>query len=263
VTGRCGRSIRHALARETAVGLGVLALDGVNNRLLLLKSTGGVLGPLASRRNGGPGGGEEGSSIIRRGALGGGDGGGLAVDGHRRRAGTRGSPNCRVGREVGKTRLQELRAKEGGIRQGKSGGMEVEGEDASGRSKSGTVSSVAAEGLVGERRRARSHGRRCRGSATGRGVKVGTTCMGAGADREDDGAGASGGAGPDRGGAGAAGGAVAAAATTRGCPGGAPTGRGGGPAVVGAGPVAAAARTTARPGGAPEGMGARGQQGTV
>jgi hypothetical protein len=110
---------RHALVSETAVGLGVLALDGVNNRLLLLKSTGGVLGPLASHRNGGPGGGEDGGSVIRRGALGGGDGGGLAVDGHRRRAGTRGSPNSRVGREVGKTKRQKLRTKQGGIRQGK------------------------------------------------------------------------------------------------------------------------------------------------
>jgi hypothetical protein len=41
-------AIRHALAGETAVDLGVLALDGVDNRLLLLKSTSGVLGLLAS-----------------------------------------------------------------------------------------------------------------------------------------------------------------------------------------------------------------------
>jgi hypothetical protein len=62
----CGRAIRNALAGETAVGLGVLALDGVNNRLLLLKSTGGILGTLASRRNGDPGGDEEGDDVIRR-----------------------------------------------------------------------------------------------------------------------------------------------------------------------------------------------------
>jgi hypothetical protein len=99
VTSRRGRTIRHALTGETAVGLGVLTLDGVNNRLLLLKSTGGVVGPLASRRNGGPSG-----SVIRRGAQGGGDGGGLAVDGHRRRAVMHGSPNRRVERDVGKTR---------------------------------------------------------------------------------------------------------------------------------------------------------------
>ena len=64
----CGGAIRHAIASETAVGLDVLALDSVNNRLLLLKSTGGVLGPLASRRNGGPGGSEDGYNVIRRGA---------------------------------------------------------------------------------------------------------------------------------------------------------------------------------------------------
>jgi hypothetical protein len=45
-------------------------LNGVDNRLLLLKSTGGVLGPLASRRNGGPGGDKEGGGIIRRSAHG-------------------------------------------------------------------------------------------------------------------------------------------------------------------------------------------------
>jgi hypothetical protein len=106
VTSGRGRTIRHALVDETAVGLGVLALDGVNNRLLLLKSTGGVLGSLASRRNGCPGGGEDGGSVIRRGAQGGGDGRGLAVDGHRRRAVTHGSPNRRVERDVGKTRCQ-------------------------------------------------------------------------------------------------------------------------------------------------------------
>jgi hypothetical protein len=99
VTSRRGRTIRHALVGETAVGLGVLTLDGVNNRLLLLKSTGSVLGPLASRRNDGPGGGEDGGSVIRRGAQGG-DGGGLAVDSHRRRAVTHGSPNRRVEREA-------------------------------------------------------------------------------------------------------------------------------------------------------------------
>jgi hypothetical protein len=65
-----GRTIRHALAGETAAGLSVVALNGVNNRLLLLKSTSGVLGPLASRRNGCPGGGEDGGSVIRRSAQG-------------------------------------------------------------------------------------------------------------------------------------------------------------------------------------------------
>jgi hypothetical protein len=65
VTSGRGRAIRHALAGETAVGLDVLALDGVNNRLILLKGTGRVLGPLASRRNGCPGG-----SVIRRSAQG-------------------------------------------------------------------------------------------------------------------------------------------------------------------------------------------------
>jgi hypothetical protein len=68
VTSGRARTIRHALASETMVGLGVLALDGVNQRLLLLKSTGSVLGPLASRRNGNPDFGEDGSSIIRRSA---------------------------------------------------------------------------------------------------------------------------------------------------------------------------------------------------
>ena len=67
---KCGHrgAIRHALASETTVGLGVLALDGVNNRLLLLKSTGGVLGPLASHHNDDPGGGEDGCSVIQRSA---------------------------------------------------------------------------------------------------------------------------------------------------------------------------------------------------
>jgi hypothetical protein len=81
---RCGErmwgGIRHALTSETVVGLGVLALNGVDNRLLLLKSTGGVLGPLASSRNGRPGGSENGSNIVRRSAQGGGDGGQLTVD---------------------------------------------------------------------------------------------------------------------------------------------------------------------------------------
>jgi hypothetical protein len=48
VASGCGGAIRHALASETAVGLGVLALNGVDNRLLLLKSLGGVLGPLVA-----------------------------------------------------------------------------------------------------------------------------------------------------------------------------------------------------------------------
>jgi hypothetical protein len=66
VTSECGGAIRHALDGEMAVGLGVLALDSVNNYLLLLKSTGDVLGLLASHRNGYPGGGENGCSVIRR-----------------------------------------------------------------------------------------------------------------------------------------------------------------------------------------------------
>jgi hypothetical protein len=68
VASRRGGAIRHSLAGETAVGLGVLALDGAGNRLLLLKSTCGILGPLASYRNGRPGGNKKGSSIIRRSA---------------------------------------------------------------------------------------------------------------------------------------------------------------------------------------------------
>jgi hypothetical protein len=70
---RCRRSVEQTweshpkcLAGETAVGLGVLALDGIDNSLLMLKCTGGVLGTLASHRNGGLGGDEEGSSVIRR-----------------------------------------------------------------------------------------------------------------------------------------------------------------------------------------------------
>jgi hypothetical protein len=66
VSSRHGRGIRNALADEMVVGLDVLALDGVDNRLLMLKCTGDVLGTLASRRNGGPGGDEEGNSVIRR-----------------------------------------------------------------------------------------------------------------------------------------------------------------------------------------------------
>jgi hypothetical protein len=70
VTSERGGVIRHALTDETMVGLGVLALDGINNRLLLLKSTSSTLGPLASRHNGCPGGGEDGCSVIRRSAQG-------------------------------------------------------------------------------------------------------------------------------------------------------------------------------------------------
>jgi hypothetical protein len=87
-----GGAIRCALASETAVGLGVLALNGVDNRLLLLKSTGGVLGPLASSRNSCPGGSEKSSSVIRRSAQGGGDGGRLAVDSRRQGAATYAGP---------------------------------------------------------------------------------------------------------------------------------------------------------------------------
>jgi hypothetical protein len=61
-----GRAIRNALAGETAIGLDVLALDGVDNRLLMLKCTSGVLGTLASCRNGGLCGDEEGDNIIQR-----------------------------------------------------------------------------------------------------------------------------------------------------------------------------------------------------
>jgi hypothetical protein len=80
VASGCGGAIRHALTSETAVGLGVLALNGVDNCLLLLKSMGGVLGPLASSRNSHPGGSENGSSVVRRSAQGGDDGGRLTVD---------------------------------------------------------------------------------------------------------------------------------------------------------------------------------------
>jgi hypothetical protein len=68
VTSGRERAIRHALVGKTAVGLSVLALHGVNNRVLLLKSTGGVLGPLASHRNDCPGGDKDGGSVIRRSA---------------------------------------------------------------------------------------------------------------------------------------------------------------------------------------------------
>jgi hypothetical protein len=67
VTSGHRRTIRDALASEATVGLGVLALDGVDNRLFLLKGTSGVMGPLASRRNGSTGGSEDGCSVIRRG----------------------------------------------------------------------------------------------------------------------------------------------------------------------------------------------------
>jgi hypothetical protein len=107
VSSGCGRAIRNALAGETAVGLGVLALDGVNNRLLLLKSAGGVLGPLASRRNGGPGGDEEGCDVIRGSAQGRCDGGGLAVDSQGWWTVTHGRPNWHVERDMGKTRCQQ------------------------------------------------------------------------------------------------------------------------------------------------------------
>jgi hypothetical protein len=82
VTSGHGRTIRDALASEAMVGLGVLALDGVDNRLFLLKGTSGILGPLASRRNGRTGGSEDGGSVIRRGRSTQcrGDSGRLAVD---------------------------------------------------------------------------------------------------------------------------------------------------------------------------------------
>jgi hypothetical protein len=116
-SGRVG-AIRHALAGETTVGLGVLTLDGVDNRLLLLKSTGGVLGPLASSHNGCAGGGENGGSVIRRSAQGGGDGRRLAVDSRRQGDAMHGSPARRVKWDMWKPRRQQLGAKQGGIRQG-------------------------------------------------------------------------------------------------------------------------------------------------
>jgi hypothetical protein len=64
----CGGANRQSLAGMTAVDLGVLALNGIGNRLLVLKRTGGVLGPLASCRNGRPGGSKKGSNVIRRSA---------------------------------------------------------------------------------------------------------------------------------------------------------------------------------------------------
>jgi hypothetical protein len=118
VVSGCGGTIRHALAGETAVGLGVLALDGVDNCLLLLKGAGGVLGPLASSCNGRPGGSEKGSSVIRRSAQGGGDGGQLTVDSGRQGAATHGGPASRVEWNMWKARRQQLGAKQGGIRQG-------------------------------------------------------------------------------------------------------------------------------------------------
>jgi hypothetical protein len=109
VASGCGGAIRHTLVSETAVGLGVLALNGVDNRLLLLKSTGGVLCPLASSRNGRPGGGENGDSVVRRSAQGGDDGGRLTVDSGRQGAATNGGP-ARHG-DMWKTRRQQLGAK--------------------------------------------------------------------------------------------------------------------------------------------------------
>jgi hypothetical protein len=108
VASGCGGAIRHALASETAVGLGVLALNGVDNRLLLLKSTSGVLGPLASSRNGRPGGSEN-SSVVRRSAQVGDDGGRLTVDSGRQGAATNGGPANRG--DMWKTRRQQLGAK--------------------------------------------------------------------------------------------------------------------------------------------------------
>jgi hypothetical protein len=110
VASGCGGAIQHTLASETAVGLGVLALNGVDNRLLLLKSTGGVLGPLASNRNGRPGGSENGSSVVRRTAQGD-DGGRLTVHSGRRGAATNGGPASRVERDMWKARRQQLGAK--------------------------------------------------------------------------------------------------------------------------------------------------------
>jgi hypothetical protein len=111
VASGCGGAIRHALASETAVGLGVLALNGVDNRLLLLKSTGGVLGPLASSRNVRPGGSKNGNSVVRRGAHGGGDGGRLTVNSGWQGAAMHGGPASRVGRNMWKARRQQLVAK--------------------------------------------------------------------------------------------------------------------------------------------------------
>ena len=92
-----------------AVGLGVLALNGVDNCLLLLKSTGDVLGPLARSRNGCPGGSENGSSVIRRSAQGGADGGRLIVDSGQEGAATNGGPANRG--DMWKAQRQQLGAK--------------------------------------------------------------------------------------------------------------------------------------------------------
>jgi hypothetical protein len=107
VTSERGGAIQHALASETTVGLGVLALDGINNRLLLLKSTGDILGPLASRHNGGLGGGEDGCSVIRRGTQCRGEGGRLDVDDRLR---------CHTEQATEKTRWQQRGVREGDVR---------------------------------------------------------------------------------------------------------------------------------------------------
>jgi hypothetical protein len=110
-----GGAIRDSLASETTVGLGVLAHDGVEHRLLLLKCTGGVLGPLASSRNGCSSGGEKSNNVIRGSSQGGGDGGRLAVDSQRQGAATHGGRASGVERDMWITRRQQLGAKQGGI----------------------------------------------------------------------------------------------------------------------------------------------------
>jgi hypothetical protein len=109
VASGCGGAIRHALASEIAVGLSVLALNGIDNHLLLLKSTGGVLGPLASSRNGRPGGSENGSNVVRRSAQGGDDGRQLTVDSGRQGAATNGGPASRG--DMWKAQCPQLGAK--------------------------------------------------------------------------------------------------------------------------------------------------------
>jgi hypothetical protein len=85
-------------------------LNGVDNRLLLLKSTGGVLGPLASNRNGRPSGSKNGSNVVRRSAQGD-DGGRLTVDSGQQGTATNGGPASRVERDMWKARRQQLGAK--------------------------------------------------------------------------------------------------------------------------------------------------------
>jgi hypothetical protein len=153
VTSGHRRTIRDTLASEATVGLGVLALDGVDNRLFLLKGTSGVLGPLASRRNSSTGCSEDGCSVIRRGRSTHcrGDSGRLAVD---RRA------NGATGKNQGQQQGVVV-AEHGGLGRAKKG------------DRRGTGTGKAGPGRTRQRRRRRKRrrrrgrGRRCSGVGGG------------------------------------------------------------------------------------------------